>query len=139
MEASYRASRIQTVSPPPSAALWDTFGTQWRVSSSIRFQAERKAENFLGETDLRTGFQNGSLTLDELGVTQKESHRFQLLADVPRSTIRDWLSNNDGSVNATKDHRRTSPEKEAAVLVGIARYWDDVVSRVTGLEKGGHP
>ena len=50
----------------------------------IRFWAERKTGEFLGEADIRTGFQNGTVTLDSLGVTKKESHRFQLLAKTRR-------------------------------------------------------
>ena len=52
-------------------------------AASIRFQAERKAGEFLGDVDLRTGFQKGTVPLSDLGLTKKESHRFQLLAKVP--------------------------------------------------------
>ena len=59
---------------------------------SSRFQAERKAGGFLGEMPLHGGdrkssFPHGSLKLADMGLTQKESHRFQLLAKVPEAEL----------------------------------------------------
>ena len=60
-------------------------------AASIRFQAERKAGEFLGEMGM--GHHGGdrrsssSLELETVGLTKKESHRFQLLAKVPEAEL----------------------------------------------------
>ena len=61
-------------------------------AASIRFQAERKAGEFLKEMPLHGGdrkssYRLGSLKLTDIGLTQKESHRFQLLAKVPEAEL----------------------------------------------------
>ena len=83
----------------PVNALWvDLAGTQRQTrAASIRFQAERKAGEFLGEMALDKGGrpklttptkpEGVSTTIADLGLTKKESHRFQLLARVPEPEL----------------------------------------------------
>ncbi len=60
-------------------------------AATIRFQAERKAGEFLGEMELDAGRRTDLVptgnqvkpTLSDLGIDKKESHCFQLLAGVP--------------------------------------------------------
>ena len=64
---------------PKTSCFWPGFG-----------QAERKAGEFLGEMPLHGGDRKSksqSTTLNDLGVTKKESHRFQLLAKVPEAEL----------------------------------------------------
>jgi len=79
-------------------------------AATIRFQAERKAGEFLGETDLRTGFQKGTVTLDALGLTKKESHRFLLYGDGKRTltTARNVSASNASMPTEYRTHRSSA-------------------------------
>ena len=64
--------------------------TAWRTCRSLRssrFQAERKAGEFLGEIEVPKGNRYTGSMLVDLGLTKKESHRFQLLAKVPEAEL----------------------------------------------------
>ena len=111
------------------------------MGASSRFQAERKAGGLLEEMGL--GHHGGdrrsssSLELETVGLTKKESHRFQLLAKVPEYEKALRLVERRRGVLLGVDLRqgqRTDLElptcvsevhpKTASRYRKIARYWD---------------
>ena len=83
-------------------------------AASIRFQAERKAGEFLGEMEFdvggrpKTGPIVGPVkeTLEDLGLTKNESSRFQLLAKVPEGEFLGEMGLHGGDRKSTsKDVR----------------------------------
>ena len=73
------------------------------MAATVRFQAERKAGEFLGEIEVPKGNRYTGSMLADLGLTEKESHRFQLLAGLPPHQLHhvglDVLGTMDGLVD----------------------------------------
>ena len=80
---------------PTRPAGFDGLRAMQTRAATIRFQAERKAGGFLGEMELDSGRRPETGTkrepvnpgLTDLGLTKKESHRFQLPAKVPEAEL----------------------------------------------------
>lgn len=53
------------------------------LCAEIKLRAERRAGELLREMDLRTGFHDGTVTLEALGVEKHQSHRYQTIASLP--------------------------------------------------------
>lgn len=71
--------------------------------AEIKLRAERRAGEMLGETELSKGGEwehkehqlhdvTGALTLEDLGISKIQSHRWQLEAGVPEEQFEQWLA-----------------------------------------------
>lgn len=103
-------------------------GATWEVeqrATIVRLKAERKAGAWLAEHVPHNGGRpsNGTVVLDDLGVTKSQSHRWQMIAKVPEDRFVGWID----------DHMAKGHDLSAA---GLMRYAGNVSGDKTPTRNG---